>query len=330
MSDQSSEPIYIVCYATAETGLGHLIRCMSLARQLTQLHEMVVCVGEFSVFACQLMAYFDVPYQQTSVSVNHLLRSLPNRAKVVIDHYDLKESDLLSEHHYVLIDDYCHLNRYPVAGVVNFTLHADQYDYVAKGAKSQARGLSFFLAQPSIQRSLDHGISYPEKLLIVIGSGDPLGLIPKILVSLANSDHLFFIRVLTNNTLVLPHSCQHHVEFVALQADINQHYEWADFCITSGGLAKYECAFLGNPAAVISLTAAEHQETKDFAQAGLCFDLGLGMSFDGTGFAYSLDRIFQEGSLRQTMMMHCKQRFSSSDAFATSHYVLDCFQSVDA
>lgn len=331
MSDQSIEPIYIVCYATAKTGLGHLMRCMSLARQLIQLDEAVLLTGNFSPFACQLMAYFNLPYRLISSPIDVLLLSLPSHAKVVIDSYDLKEKNLVDQYVYVLIDDYCRFDHYPVAGVINFTIHADQYDYVAKGAKSQALGLRFFLAQPSLKRQTEkcYDAAYPEKLLLLIGSGDPLGLEQQILMSLAQINHSFVIRVLTNNRLPQYSSFQHHVECFALEADINQHYQWADFCITSGGLSKYECAFLGNPAAVISLTAEEHQETQDFTKAGLCFDLGLGSSFDGAAFANALDRIFQESSLRQMMMMQCRQRFSSSDVFATSCYVLNCFQSVD-
>jgi len=83
------------------------------------------------------------------------------------------------------------------------------------------------------------------------------------------------------------------------------HLDWADCCISGGGMIKYEAAYLGVPPIVVSKSLEEAGESVLFARGGFGIDLGYGpdLSDDAlhTGIRDAisqpsvLDRIRQRG-----------------------------------
>ena len=320
-------PIVILCDATECTGLGHFMRCVALTLGLQKQNCSVHFLGQFNDVACTIARYFQVALQQTSGTVAQRALVLPQQSYVVVDSYQYQPTQLTAMHHYVVLDDFCNFSAYPVQGVINFTLSALAYNYVAKGAKAQALGLPYYLPHPDIthQQQIQRS-ALPQRILVMIGSGDQHNMAQLVVLALQRLQLNLNIKVVTAKPkLILSGTAPENVELVVPVATVSDYYEWADFCITSGGLAKYECAYLGKPAAVISLTDAEAEETKRFSQAKLCFDLGHFRQQTAAGLASSLAELLRHDVLRSNAQQACRAAFTADSVEHAADFVIRCF-----
>jgi spore coat polysaccharide biosynthesis predicted glycosyltransferase SpsG len=183
-------------------------------------------------------------------------------------------------------------------------------------------GLDYFLPHPTLKNARKAFNPTPEKLLILIGSGDPTHLVTKLIEALNSVEYCFKIRVLTANSIKV--HTKHQLEIYPLQRNINLFYQWADMLITSGGLAKYEAAFVHKPAVVFSQTVGEQAETLDFAKAALCFDFGRAQAFDGTVFADNFTRLLHDVKTRRLAYKHSQKMFKEDSAGRAAQFVQTC------
>lgn len=316
--------VFIVCHADKSSGLGHLLRCLCLAVELRRRYVEVIIVGHFSEQAIEFIRYFNVDYRfKQEICIEQLLKTLPGHANILIDSYELKISKLRGDQKYILIDDFCRFEHYPVAGVLNFTLKACQYNYLLKGAKSQALGLKYFLGHPSLKKVSTPFIDRPQKILILIGSGDPFGLVERVIRAILCLNRNFQLKVLGGEVSASLNT--QDINVYGPQKDIDGFYQWADVCITSGGLAKYEAAYLAKPAIVFSQTEAELKETVEFSEAGLCFNFGLASEFCGQSFTQSFVALLENPERRKSAYKKALQVFPKDSAKNAAQYIIDCF-----
>ncbi|WP_321276192.1 hypothetical protein [Thiomicrorhabdus indica] len=319
--------IFIVCNADASSGFGHLLRCLSLAQALRNQQVSVVLAGFFSDRAQEFINYFNFEYRLSEQnSIVQTLQGLPKNASVVLDSYAFEIEQLIADQRYVLIDDFCRFTSYPVEGVINFTLKAEQYDYLKKDSKSQALGLGYFLPHPSLHKVPSKFIDQPKKILIMIGSGDTFGLVSRLVDLIPALDDNFEVKVL--GTKPEPYSHSSRVRFYPPQKAVQSFYQWADLCITSGGLAKYEAAYLEKPAIVFSQTDAEYEETIEFAEHGLCFDFGLASRFCSEQFAQSFRSLLANTEKRRAAYLCATKAFAQNSSHNAVEFIVGCFGAV--
>jgi UDP-2,4-diacetamido-2,4,6-trideoxy-beta-L-altropyranose hydrolase len=329
MRNPTGSTILFICDANMQSGMGHFLRCISLAVQQRIAGFQSIFYGDFSPFAFAIADFYSIRLHQHTGSVAERLRQLPARSKVVLDSYHYDCSDLLQSQSYVLIDDFCLQPVYPVAGVINFTLQANRYNYLAKGAKKQALGLNFFLPHPSLLKATRHVKNTIKRILIVIGSGDPYQISDRLVDAVLMISGEYEIKVVTRHVAVDTRcATKPAVYYVPPKSNVYEYYDWADFCITSGGLAKYECAYLAKPAAVISLTTAEQQETDGFSADLLCFDLGYHSQITPDGLVKDLAQIILQPQLRLAAHQSCLKAFKSHSALAITEFVERCWGSL--
>lgn len=326
MRSNAEPTVFFVCDANHITGMGHFLRCISLAMKLQDMKYQSIFMGDFSANAMAIAGHYPIRIVPSTQTVPERLRQLPLTSKVVVDSYQYVCADLPGIHQYVLIDDFCTQTHYPVTGVINFTYRATNYNYCEKGADHQALGLSYYLAHPSLAAAPSNFCPAVSRILVMIGSGDPYQLANKVIAALQCLDRSFHIKVVTSDALKMQEQlAECFVEPVSMISDVNQYYQWADFCITSGGLAKYECAYLAKPAAVMSLTAAEQQETDEFSADLLCFDLGYHSQITLDGLVKDLMQIISQPQLRLAAHQSCLNAFKSHSAVAITEFVARCW-----
>jgi UDP-2,4-diacetamido-2,4,6-trideoxy-beta-L-altropyranose hydrolase len=319
------ERLAFLCDANSEEGYGHFMRSLRLARSLVSMGLKPRFFGAFSDRAQGLANDFQVELLESDKSIGKRMQSLPaDIDAVVVDSYRIEVADLVSNRPVVLIDDYCELARFPVAGVINFTLCARQFDYLRKGARAQALGPDYFLPQPALETPGREFRADLDRILLVIGSEDRYRVIPKVLEVLAHLRPGASIRVLgADKKLELFSGLL--VEAVPFASDMQSHYDWADFCITSGGLAKYECAWLARPAAVIANSLAEQGETFQFAAQELCFDVGYAPALDKEELYQRLAKVLENIDRRLAAHASCLKTFATDSADATACFTANCF-----
>jgi len=313
---------YILCDGNSASGLGHFMRCCALANAMSTQHCRPHLLGDFIPTAQQLAAMLEIELTVNETPIQKRPETLPPASDIILDSYVCQPGALDTRHRYVLIDDFCRFDSCPVLGVINFTVDAHQYDYGALGAHAQALGTRFFLPHPLIGPPCDACTPEPKNIMVMIGSGDRHGLAPRILKALSSVGS-FQIRVIGSHSDATRNKFP-QVEFITPTPEIGRHYEWADFCITSGGLAKYECAWLGKPAAVISQTPGEQAETKQFQRHGLCFDLGYCTDVTAEKTAEKLANILSDRHARQQAHESCRQHFSNDSPRAAAEFILEC------
>jgi UDP-2,4-diacetamido-2,4,6-trideoxy-beta-L-altropyranose hydrolase len=327
MSSTTNHDIYFICDANAQSGMGHFLRCISLAVQLQNVGKKCIFCGDYAPFALMFANYVAITLQHNTGSVAERLRQLPLRSKVVLDSYQYETSDLLPSHSYVLIDDFCMQSVYPVAGVINFTLRANRFNYLAKGAKKQALGLNFFLPHPSLLKAARHFNKNIKRILIIIGSGDPYQISERLIDVILATSGEYDIKVVTANVAVETRSSNRPgVYYVPPKSNVNEYYQWADFCITSGGLAKYECAYLAKPSAVISLTQDEQHETESFALSNLCFDMGFYADMQKDRLVALLSNILFQPTCRLLAYQSCLEAFKHNSLAGLIEFVESCWE----
>jgi spore coat polysaccharide biosynthesis predicted glycosyltransferase SpsG len=326
MNNSSRPVIVFVCDANSITGMGHFLRCISLAEYLKNKGYQSIFIGDFSDSARSFADDYAIELQQSSRSVIDRVERLPAKSRILLDSYNYSCSELPINHYYLLIDDFCLQTSYPVAGVINFTYLAQSYNYCQKGAKTQALGLTYYLAHPSLSEMKADFRQSVKRILVLIGSGDRYNIAQRLIIALRQiSNTKFDIKVVTN-TPPDKHVYGALVQFVPLISNVSLYYDWADFCITSGGLAKYECAYLAKPAAVISLTTAEQEETNSFAAEKLCFDLGFYSKLKTENVVTALQQLLLQKEQRLAGYQACISAFKTHSSTAITDYAKRCWE----
>lgn len=325
MTLNNAETLYVVCDANATSGMGHFMRCVSLASALKSLNFDTVFLGDFSPIAQRFAEHFSQKLQLTTASIITRIASLAVNSQVLIDSYAYSTTHLPNNYRYILIDDFCQQEVYPVKGVINFTLKANNYNYVSKGAQHQALGTDYYLPHPAIV-----GLNLPavvaiKRLLIMIGSGDTNNLSAMMFDMVSAIDPSIEIKIVATKTQEaaltgIPTEC-----LIRPTPEVDSLYRWADLCITSGGLAKYELAYLAKPAAVYPLTEDEAVETNQFSDAGLCFNL-IANGNTKAEIINTLQRVLTSSSLRLSAHQRCLQVFSQASALNTAYFVQQCLR----
>jgi spore coat polysaccharide biosynthesis predicted glycosyltransferase SpsG len=315
---------FILCDSNSSSGLGHLVRCISLAEELTNIYH-IVFLGDYSETAQRILTKYQQSYLLQTAVLSDRILLLPENSLVIIDSYQLQTSMLRSDLRLILIDDFCELNAYPVDGVINFTINAVNYNYCLKGAKNQALGLDYYLPHPAIKKQYLSAKPEVRKILIIIGSGDQYGIANRLLDFFESIECSYDFVVLGTNNALDCKSRPFKVTHIPMTTNIIENYSWADLCITSGGLAKYECAYLGKPSLVISLTENELLETSFFAAYGFCYDAGLYSELKKNTFLKHFQSVLSESKVVNANPECSLRKFSKNSAERAATFVVDCF-----
>ncbi|MFK7894166.1 MAG: hypothetical protein AB8B63_25350, partial [Granulosicoccus sp.] len=128
--------VLIRCDATADTGFGHLSRCLGMAEAFEDLDVDSVFLGRFDDDGCQLIAASGFDYTLTehiAGSDQDLQGILTNLRSVKVDAC-LLDTYCLSEHYLdaldresvptMVLDDFGLLKHYGCDVVINFTVDA--------------------------------------------------------------------------------------------------------------------------------------------------------------------------------------------------------------
>jgi UDP-2,4-diacetamido-2,4,6-trideoxy-beta-L-altropyranose hydrolase len=83
---------------------------------------------------------------------------------------------------------------------------------------------------------------------------------------------------------------------------------WSDIVFSSGGLTKYETAFLGKPTIIISQNKDEEDGSNNFVREMDAIHLGLGVDLGENKIATALERILEDDALRIRMAARGKSR----------------------
>lgn len=290
---RQSKRLCIRCDANLDVGFGHLTRCLAVAEEATQYKITSVFYGDYTRNARSRIlesGHEVVPFDSSGNEGNFLslLSQAPEMDYVVLDSY--KATYIEQQHiarkcrRLVLFDDFCSMPSYAHCfALLNFTSSACYLPYSASSAMLFL-GPTFFPASRRLrdlrEAKCEVSSATPPRLLITLGGFAPDGMIEHTM----QIAHESVVRGIISSARLLADSRQVRrlsdrcglVQLAEHVKDIFEQYQWADLCVTGGGISKYEAAFLGVAVGVCSVNQGQLADTERFCEQGLGVNLGLG------------------------------------------------------
>lgn len=233
---------------------------------------------------------------------------------VIVDSYLIDNSflDSLVQHRLriILIDDFNTLDHYRYYAVLNFTVNSINLHYPCQEILCLL-GPEYFLARRGLRflRS-EHKKTggQANNILIVMGGVDADNTTERIVKVLSHMTSPLTFHVVVGNCYqakeILYQQVKHFDQDCKVTTqlpDLTEQFFWCDVCICAGGLTKYEAAYLGIPAAVLSQNKEQAEETYHFAQRGLAFDLGLNSTTTTTELTSRLEIFLNDKVVRKNI-----------------------------
>lgn len=275
-----SKKVVFYCNANEKTGLGHLSRCLNLARELKKNDLEIVFLGNFSILATNFIQNYCFKYINIESLEPKFELYFTDLEIVIIDSYQINqnfiEQTCTRNYKVVFIDDFNNFDFSLADLIINFTINAIHLNY---SCSKTCLGTSFFLNKPEfieirskniIQRSIK-----TENLLIFLSKANlQKELINSLLVKIEKvfSDKFENIYFLSDERT---DSLNNKIQLLKPNFEIEKYYQKADLIICGGGLTKYEAAYCCIPNATIAITSEQKKETEFFAAHNLTYDLGI-------------------------------------------------------
>lgn len=264
------------CNQNQEHGLGHFFRCLNLARHLRKLNKFKISfIGDFSSFSTSVLINESFSFTDLQ-NQKYLLSSLEKFDFVIIDRYDINQIFLdeiacLEKTKSIFIDDFNQLDFSNQNLVINFRIGIENFKYKSK---LKAIGENFFIFKPElIQVRENYKFREKVKNILFFGSAtnkckDTFDDLPFFILN--NFDDIEVTHI-TNKALSSKNNRYHPKKF---QFSIEKYLKKADVIFNGGGLIKYEAAFCGIPAATLSTTNEQHDDTLNLEVKEVLFNLG--------------------------------------------------------
>ena len=311
--------------ADSRIGIGHLMRCFTLAQGWQAKGGKVVIVTNcidvnlkrHLEAAGMLIATIEHPHPHPVdwARTSEILKSHPD-AWVILDgyHFDSKYQSRIKGcgHRLMAIDDTAHLDKYFAEIVLNQNINADQLSYTAEPCTRLLLGLRYVLLRSEFveqSKTVPNTPKVARKILVTLGGGDQAnqtlnvikaidvvkidGLEALIVVGPVNP-HLRQLRTTIKNSRVPIH----------LAVNTNRMAEWmswADMAVASGGSTCWERACMGLPALVIVQAENQRAVANGLEETGAVINLGWHHELSTDGIAQALDNLLLNAAKRKKM-----------------------------
>lgn len=279
---------YIRADGNSDIGLGHLIRCISLASELKNYSEIVFLCGDgasaevASDYGFKVKILGSTPFsEQEAYFVRKIIDSSPDNTNLLlIDSYLLSDKyiDSLQECAKIaVIDDM--FNQYSgVDIIVNYNSYAKDEVYVCPGEKSPVLvlGSEYIPLREQFAGKERRNYSKRSDVMITMGGGDPWnisGLVAERLLGYSENwgfkIHLVCGRfnpnfeeleeMANNNSLVIVHDSV---------KDMASLMEDCDVAISAGGSTCYELCAMGIPFVIVSYADNQIRLSRSMEEKG--------------------------------------------------------------
>jgi spore coat polysaccharide biosynthesis predicted glycosyltransferase SpsG/CMP-N-acetylneuraminic acid synthetase len=296
-----------------EIGMGHIYRCITLARELLNMLEGRVTFvtdnkyeggveklksTEFDVVTVESGDGFeyinniepDIIFIDVLDTASKYVRQLRDTSAAVINLEDLGEG---AEH-----ADY----------VIN-ALYEDGND-----RHNELFGAEFVVVE---QEFKDHwsNINYEvENVLLTFGGSDPSNISTRVITELGSADLSYRYKLVLGPDFLhdealseVPDDILSQVDIVRNSNDMPGLMKWADVAICSGGRTAYELAATGTPTLVVAHNEREAQRMQDLDAFGAVVFLGKAEKLEDIMVAEELSSLDAEYSRRVTMSENAKK-----------------------
>lgn len=288
--------------ASAQIGMGHVVRCVTLANALRKKGVRVVFAArDFGGGALEWIRAlgFDLHLVQGGASTERHLDlddalTLRNYAlesgsrALIVDHYGasaeyfaacVTPGILLGA-----IDDLADRELTACNWILNQNIGARDLSYRTRPECIRLLGPDFALVREEFvetRRSLQHTFSEQDhRVLITLGGGNMLEWVLRVLDELEAVDKALELRCIARGSgkpwdvlTARASRSHHHVECINGTDAMAQHMAWADVSINAGGSTCWELMCLGVPMMTIPLSPDQRPNTRRLAELGYAVEI---------------------------------------------------------
>jgi UDP-2,4-diacetamido-2,4,6-trideoxy-beta-L-altropyranose hydrolase len=333
--------------ASNEIGMGHVNRCISIARYLEEEQIKTLFVLRYASSAVvaelkRLGAEFFLldercrPKKEAEYLSNYFAQDYP---VALFDFAHYPSMEIVDEFHAyfellnsvfkttVLIDGFKdtaivdHIDP-AIDIVITPYIGADKQGFQQKRAFRHLAGPAYFIFTPEYvsehwRREVRHKA---EKILVSMGGSDPYDLTLTIMAALALVKTEIHCRIIVgpdfSNHLTkrIEEQCRvlPFCEIVIAPPNLVPHLKWAEMAIGASGLTKYEMAFAGVPSLQLSFNAELADLTAQYEKEGFYRNLGLFSKSNPETIAREIDTLVVDFKARQSMIERGQAMFDLS------------------
>jgi len=293
------QAIIFRCNAGREEGLGHFVRCLSLAEELQARGAAVMFLADFDSLEWPLDQLFQrmIPWRPIEDDgPDGILKAVDEQraAAVIVDSYYPDEAYFreITDRGFLVaaIDDEAKRGL-PVNLIVNQNFGAERLIYRTRPDTVQLLGAEYALLRRNILELRSTGarrefLAQAAKVLIVMGGTAPKNLAPHVLRALYATGLPLAIRALVADSdfgyalEAIP--ATEHVQLQTLLHvdDVAEHFLWSDLTVAAAGSTCWELACLQTPMALLFAFENQRVVYENMTAAGAA--LGLGTAEEAT------------------------------------------------
>jgi len=310
--------------ANPQIGMGHLMRCLSLAQAWKDDGGEVTFIT-----ACQNeslkdrltqngmhLVLIDEPYstQRDWGVTSQVIDSLPT-ASIVLDgyHFDTSYQRMIqSKKHWTLVlDDYVHLDWYVADAILNQNLAAQQLNYPGPPETLLLLGTKYTLLRREFRQWQDWHRTVSvvaQRILVTTGGSDTQNVVPKILHALQYLKSDLEIKLVIGTTnqdkeFVVTNS-RHTLEILTDVRDMGTLMAWADLAISAAGSTCWELAYMMLPSVLIVLSDDQARIAEELDRHGYAINLGWHNSLSSETMAETVGELILNYEKRSALSRH--------------------------
>lgn len=305
-------------------GSGHIMRCLALANAARKRKINIIFISK------DLAAHFADLFCKKNIHL-HMLAAQPASKEdaqetrelidqvgakwIVVDGYRFNEVYINALNQCVrtkilLLDDYAHLDNYPVDIVLNQNSSAHIFNYEIQKTGKLLAGPNYVLLREEFlrYRSPKPTINVKvKKILITMGGSDPNDMTLKILhaLKLIDTSHLntrVIVGALNKNLdqiNELAESFDNHVTIYNNILGMPSAIKWADIVISAAGSTCWEICFLGIPAIITTIADNQVELAFDLEKRGCADNMGWHADLDALIIAKRLQCMINDYDKRK-------------------------------
>lgn len=308
--------------ATAEMGIGHLMRTIALGQMLqdaacevhfaTIAHNAEMIQGlQAENFSVHLMS---APFSEgdDASSLARIGRGI-SASWIVIDGYhfsatyEKKVQEAVASARILRIDDLPRIHH-SADVLLSQNFGAQNLNFSTEVSTQKLLGLEFLLlrrefrkARSEAKRSATHT---PKRLLVTLGGGTPQGDIASLKIARALFDLdacqlevVYIAGRMSANKAELKKCISPNHRLLDFCDDMAREMSQADFAIVAGGSSMWELMYLGVPFSAVALTEDQKAYIELLAEHRLCLNLGLHTTLEPTCVKSAVTRFLSDSTL---------------------------------
>jgi len=321
---KSKHKLFIRADGNSAMGIGHLMRCLSLAQAWKDAGGIVTLIT-----ACRTKKLLDF-FHSEAISIVLLEEMYPKTqdwetmekvlndllgAWVVVDgyHFDQSYHKRIRKlgNPLIVIDDMRHLGHYHADLILNQNFNSESLAYPCEKYTHLLLGTSYVLLRREFRNLQICNRKVPERcqnVLVSMGGGDPYNLTLKILNALDKIEDKISVKVVLGPTnpnrqsvIDFTQASNLNIHIVEAADNMSEIISQVDLAFTTGGSTIWELCYLGVPSLQIILAKNQEAIARELAKKGVTVNLGWHDVVTEADIGFAAGKLITDADERKAM-----------------------------